>query len=1508
MSTIAPRAWAQVSLTTINSPYAQDFNTLASSGTSSMLPAGFVFIETGTANNTTYTAGTGSATTGDTYSFGAAGNTDRAFGGLQSGSLVPTIGASFVNNTGTPITSLSITYTGEQWKLGATGRAVPDRLDFQYSTNATSLSTGTYTDVDALDFTAPITTGTVAALDGNASANRATLTNTITGLSIAPGATFWIRYNDFNATGSDDGLAIDDFSLTPIAVVCPAITASFNGTTTICTGSSTNLTATITGGTGPYSLTYSDGTNTTVIGGYTSGANIPVSPTTNTTYTIIAATDANACPATVSGMGATVTVNQNPTASMAGASQTITTGNAATLAANAPTVGAGTWSVASGPSLAASQFNSTTNPAAVFTPAGGVGNYVLTWTISNAPCTASASSLTITVNAAAPVCGNLNVPGDFSTIQAAVNAACPGVTINVAPGTYTEQVVITKNLTIAGGGAGSTIIKAPATLAAGGPDEGAPFIKRNIVEIKGTSVVTMSGLTIDGTVTGQDGCGTDAFGLYVYDNSGLNLANAAITNIRLTDPSLFGCQVGFAVGVGLTGSPGSATLTNVTVNGYQKGGILVRGTGSTLVAQAVNVTGIGPTTVTGQNGIQVSSGASASITSSTIANNNYTPPAGDNTTASGIIAFDAGTVTITGSLFTGNDVGVDASGTGTTNINNNTFTNNEYASIYVTAPAVVNSSGNTFDKQVTNNNKPGTIYSGIQIAVDDATAGDVLTAAAGTYNELVVIPKSLTINGVGAASNVTFTGTVPGSALASLFTVAAANVTIQNLGFTVDLSKVHSAIHTTGNDRSNLRVIGNTITPTGTPGLPYSRRNAIAINPNISGIPGYTLDNDGFAGATVQSNTVAAGTNGLTNTFRAAVQIDLCGGTVGGATGNLGNTLTAINHDVISAFTNQGDLTIQNNICGGGGIQLGDPNPGAGTITIANNTLDGAFVQPTSGALGTGALMRIRNNGISGVKPLFIQNNTFQNHRWGISAENNGGISITGNTFTPNAAATDFRHISINSKTIASNSASLTDAQMQTLSGTLTGNTFNESSTSGTGTAIAFLNHRTAGAKFGTFTLGSGGNENTFAANIGTFIRLDNSTGTSTGFMSPFNDYAGIPATDMGPWTQDYTIRANRFDVGSGPQLPGTMNAGQRATLETKLFHKPDDASVGQLLYFDPVRNLTQNIGYQTIGAAITAANANDVIQLDEFTFNERVIIDKPLSLTGVSKTMSIIDGTGLSGTGSGIAIASGVTNVTIKNLTVQKFVGSNPNSSAGIYAAQSNSNLLVDNVQSLSNVGGSGFYANGPVQNVTVTNSTVSGHTNVAGAARGIVVWNGFKQNITISNNTVSDNNCCGIELQDGTASGVTITGNTLTNNGDNGIGVVGLKAGAGQNVIANNILNTNGRFGIEIKNPDGTGMTSGDGSIVVENNTVSFTASPTMNNRDHAGISVYRRAFLPNNTEGYADVPKGVVIRNNTVSGYQHQNQVSAPTESEGFGIVIEGTNHTVSGNTLTNNNIGV
>lgn len=222
---IATGAYAQVNLTTINSTYHQNFDSLHSNGTTNdvtALPYGWTFVETGSNANTTYAASTGSANAGNTYSFGL--NAERSLGGLQSGTLVPIIGASFINQTGSTITSIELTYRGEQWRVGTTGRT--DRIDFQLSLTATALNNGTWSDVDALDFQSPNTTAAVGALNGNDTLNNEVLHAIIGGLNIEPGSVFFIRWTDFNASGADDGLSIDDFELTPIGLApdTPAIT------------------------------------------------------------------------------------------------------------------------------------------------------------------------------------------------------------------------------------------------------------------------------------------------------------------------------------------------------------------------------------------------------------------------------------------------------------------------------------------------------------------------------------------------------------------------------------------------------------------------------------------------------------------------------------------------------------------------------------------------------------------------------------------------------------------------------------------------------------------------------------------------------------------------------------------------------------------------------------------------------------------------------------------------------------------------------------------------------------------------------------------------------------------------------------------------------------------------------------------------------------------------------------------------------------------------------------
>ncbi|MEI9934426.1 MAG: hypothetical protein WDM71_06145 [Ferruginibacter sp.] len=87
------------------------------------------------------------------------------------------------------------------------------------------------------------------------------------------------------------------------------------------------------------------------------------------------------------------TVAGVPTTSNAGGHQSMCSASSNTLlAANNPSVGVGAWTIIGGPSTLNTQFSDTTNHAATFTPAGGIGTYILTWTISNSPCSSSASN------------------------------------------------------------------------------------------------------------------------------------------------------------------------------------------------------------------------------------------------------------------------------------------------------------------------------------------------------------------------------------------------------------------------------------------------------------------------------------------------------------------------------------------------------------------------------------------------------------------------------------------------------------------------------------------------------------------------------------------------------------------------------------------------------------------------------------------------------------------------------------------------------------------------------------------------------------------------------------------------------------------------------------------------------------------------------------------------------------------------------------------------------------
>jgi hypothetical protein len=184
-------------------------------------------------------------------------------------------------------------------------------------------------------------------------------------------------------------------------------------------------------------------------------------------------------------------------------------------------------------------------------------------------------------------------------------------------------VVIDKSLTLLG--SGNSEIKAPAG------------INGDVVTFTGPINVAMSQFIVAGPVPG--GCGTIQAGIRVHNDATLDLSNTSIRDIR--GEPLSGCQNGEGIRVGMRGDstgPGHVTIDQVVVTRYQKNGITINGTGSTANIMNTTVRGVGPTSVLALNGIQVSRGAAATINTSTIRDNDYTPKG---RVACGLLFFEA---------------------------------------------------------------------------------------------------------------------------------------------------------------------------------------------------------------------------------------------------------------------------------------------------------------------------------------------------------------------------------------------------------------------------------------------------------------------------------------------------------------------------------------------------------------------------------------------------------------------------------------------------------------------------------------------------------------------------------------------------------------------------------------------------------------------------------------------------------------------------------------------------
>lgn len=201
----------------------------------------------------------------------------------------------------------------------------------------------------------------------------------------------------------------------------------------------------------------------------------------------------------------------------------------------------------------------------------------------------SIGAAALLVVAAAPVSAradhhaDVQVPGDFASIQAAVDASRPGDTITVGRGTFTEEVVIDHDLTLRGAGIGATTVTAPAVLTSYGlhlPDGRALTA---IVRIGNGARVTMSGLTVRGPIP----CGVEVTGIHALQGATLDLSDARVTGIQADPLTCTGDEAaGRAIVYGTPphievdgqrGSTAFGRVHDVRVDHFQHAGISVSG-------------------------------------------------------------------------------------------------------------------------------------------------------------------------------------------------------------------------------------------------------------------------------------------------------------------------------------------------------------------------------------------------------------------------------------------------------------------------------------------------------------------------------------------------------------------------------------------------------------------------------------------------------------------------------------------------------------------------------------------------------------------------------------------------------------------------------------------------------------------------------------------------------------------------------------------------------------------
>lgn len=263
----------------------------------------------------------------------------------------------------------------------------------------------------------------------------------------------------------------------------------------------------------------------------------------------------------------------------------------------------------------------------------------------------------------------------FTNIQQGVDAVGIGGTVSVNPGTYVEQVEITKDLLLLGTASG-VVIQSPAVLPLSFTTSA---INKPVVYVHGAPSVTLSNIVVDGFRLGADNY---RFMGIAYYNAGGAVLSTEVKNITNDPPN--GSQHGIGVAVLNTDSVArSFELMDSYLHDCQKNCTLFSGTGLTVDIRRNRIIGAGPIDYIAQNGIQLSPGVIGNVAENIVSGFDYTP----GTYGSAAILHWGDFVSFTSNVVTLSDFGLYVDNTVGSEAIGNSFTGNDWTVInYSTVP------------------------------------------------------------------------------------------------------------------------------------------------------------------------------------------------------------------------------------------------------------------------------------------------------------------------------------------------------------------------------------------------------------------------------------------------------------------------------------------------------------------------------------------------------------------------------------------------------------------------------------------------------------------------------------------------------------------------------------------------------------------------------------------------------------------------------------------------------